>query len=112
MPRILYLYGYYQTANVLRTEYSPYLLQENKLTQLESSVELEEKKWQDKLHAKEVELEQVSMFKQFGTCSQKRQSKEMELGKFGVYIYRKLEKSSCQKPATGFSNNSARLFLR
>ena len=33
--------------------------QENKLTQLESSVESEEKKWQDKLSSREQELEQV-----------------------------------------------------
>jgi len=38
------------------------VFQENKLTQLESSVEAEEKKWQEKLAAKEDELAQVFPF--------------------------------------------------
>ena len=40
--------------------YIYFFFQENKLTQLESSVETEEKKWIERLQSKDLELEQVS----------------------------------------------------
>ncbi|KAL4237573.1 Ribosome binding protein 1 [Mactra antiquata] len=50
-------------CNKLQSQVSQYRLvlgeTENKLTQLENSVEAEEKKWQEKLQAKEIELQQA-----------------------------------------------------